>query len=81
MTGADNGGPAKSEAEKLARAMAIVEVAVQTMAEEGLSPVARAIGLAFHMNAQADLAMPTSDTRALFKLGLISDGQSKGGAA
>ena len=58
--------------ENLARAMAIVEVAVQQMAEEGIPPQARAIGLAFHMQAQVDLVMPTPATRAAFKLSLAT---------
>jgi hypothetical protein len=81
MTGADNGGPAKSEDEKLARAMAIVEAAVQTMAEEGLSPMMRVLGLAFHMNAQADLAIPNANLRRSFKYLVLTDEQSTGGAA
>jgi hypothetical protein len=57
-----------SERDHLARAMAIAEVAVQQMAEEGIPPQARAIGLAFHMQAQVDLAMPDAATAAAFKL-------------
>jgi hypothetical protein len=57
---------------KLARAMAIVEVAVQQMAEEGIDATARAIGLAFHMQAQAELAMPTPETALLFRMGIAT---------
>lgn len=56
----------------LARALAIAEVAVQQMAEEGIPPQARAIGLAWHMQAQADLAMPSPETAAAFKLSLAT---------
>ena len=59
-----------NQQERLARAMAIAEVAVQQMAEEGISPMERAIGLAFHMQAQVDLAMPTDATRDVFKRSL-----------
>lgn len=59
-----------TDAEKLARAMAIVEVAVQQMAGEGIGPTHRAIGLAFHMQAQAEMAMPTPETAAAFKLSI-----------
>jgi hypothetical protein len=57
---------------KLARAMAIVEAAVQTMAAEGISPLQRAIGLAWHMNTQIDIAMPTPETALMFKERLIA---------
>ena len=55
---------------KLTRAMAIAEVAVQQMAEEGIGSMQRAIGLAFHMQEQAELAMPTPETAAQFKMSL-----------
>lgn len=61
-----------TEEEKLARAMAIAETAVQQMAEEGLESRHRAIGLAFHMQRQAELAMPTPETIAAFKASLAT---------
>jgi hypothetical protein len=61
-----------TDEESLARAMAIAEVAVQQMAEEGIEPMQRAIGLAFHMNAQADIAMPTPETAKAFRAALAS---------
>ena len=56
-----------TDAEKLQKAMAIAEVAVQEMAEMGIGPMQRAIGLAFHMQAQAEMAMPTPETAMAFK--------------
>lgn len=61
-----------TDTEKLARAMAIAEVAVQQMAEEGIDPMKRAIGLAFHMQAQAEQAMPTPETAAAFKMSIAT---------
>jgi len=57
--------------DKLARAMAIAEVAVQTMAEEGIGPLHRAIGLAFHMQMQVEMAMPTAASALAFKAALV----------
>lgn len=53
--------------EKLAQAMAIAEVAVQDMADLDINPMQRAIALAFHMQAQAELAMPTAEAARAFK--------------
>lgn len=61
-----------NEQEMLAKAMAHVETAVQDMAELGFTPQQRAIALAFHMNRQAEIAMPTEGTAALFKQSLIA---------
>jgi hypothetical protein len=61
-----------TDEEKLAKAMSIVEVAVQEMAELDIGPIQRAIGLAWHMNAQVEMAMPTKDTADRFKAGLIA---------
>lgn len=60
------------EEQHLMRAMAIAETAVQQMAEEGIEPMQRAIGLAFHMQQQVDLAMPTDETALAFKLSLAT---------
>jgi len=59
-----------TDLEKVAKAMAIAEVAVQDMAELGIGPIQRAIGLGFHMQAQADLAMPTPEAARIFKASL-----------
>ncbi len=61
-----------TDQEKLAKAIAIAEVAVQEMAELGIGPMQRAIGLAFHMQAQVEHAMPTPETAAAFKLSLAT---------
>jgi acyl-CoA thioesterase FadM len=61
-----------TDEQKLARAMAIAEVAVQQMAEEGIEPMVRAIGLAFHMQRQAEIAMPTRDAAAAFKVSIAT---------
>ena len=60
--------------DKLAQAMTIAEVAVQEMAEAGIEPMQRAIGLAFHMQEQAELAMPNAEAAAAaaFKLSLAT---------
>ena len=62
--------------EQFARAMAIAEAAVQDMAAEGLDAQARAIGLAYHMQRQAELAMPTKETAAAFKASLALSGST-----
>lgn len=56
-----------TDEQKLAKAMAIAEAAVQDMAELGISPMQSAIGLAFHMQRQAELAMPTKEAAMAFK--------------
>ena len=56
-----------TDADALAKAMAIAETAVQDMADAGIGPTQRAIGLAFHMQRQAELAMPTTDKAMAFK--------------
>ncbi|MEY1555347.1 hypothetical protein AB3Y40_06895 [Yoonia sp. R2331] len=61
-----------NDEQSLTRAMAITEVAVQQMAEEGIKPMHRAIGLAFHMQAQAELAMPSPETAAAFKASIAT---------
>ena len=48
----------------------IFEVAVQQMAEEGIDAQKRAIALGFHMQSQAEIAMPTAETAAIFKQSL-----------
>lgn len=48
----------------LAKALSIVETAVQDMAAAGLDPMKRAVALAFHMQRQVDIAIPDA-TRAL----------------
>lgn len=60
-----------TDPEKLMKAMAIVEVAVQEMADAGIDAQQRAIGLAFHMQQQVEIAMPTPET-ASFKLTLAT---------
>ena len=54
-------------------ALAIAECAVQEMAELGIDPMQRAIALAWHMQRQADLAMPTEETAQAFKMSLATD--------
>lgn len=60
-----------TEQEQLARAMAIVEAAVQDMADEGLTAMQRSVALAWHMNAQVDQAMPMKATANAWKAQLI----------
>ena len=43
------------------------------MAELGIDPMQRAIALAWHMQRQADLAMPTEETAQAFKMSLATD--------
>ena len=62
-----------TDEQKIARAMSIVEAAVQDMADEGLNPMHRAVALAFHMNAQVDLAIPTKPEAQMFKASLTAD--------
>ena len=54
------------------KALAIAECAVQEMAELGIDPMKRAIALAWHMQRQADLAMPTEETAQAFKMSLAT---------
>lgn len=61
-----------TDEEALQLAMAMVEACVQDMAEKGLTAQHRAIGLAFHMQRQAEIAMPTPETAAAFKAALAS---------
>lgn len=55
---------------KLALALAMTEAAVRDMAEAGLSHQEIAIGLAFYVNEQAGLAMPTPEAATQFKQSL-----------
>ena len=57
----------------MSKALAIAECAVQEMAELGIDPMQRAIALAWHMQRQADLAMPTEETAQAFKMSLATD--------
>ena len=57
----------------MSKALAIAECAVQEMAEIGIDPMQRAIALAWHMQRQADLAMPTEETAQAFKMSLATD--------
>ena len=56
----------------MSKALAIAECAVQEMAELGIDPMKRAIALAWHMQRQADLAMPTEETAQAFKKSLAT---------
>ena len=56
---------------KLLRAMTMTEVTVQDMAESGLTPQDIAIGLAFHLKKQVDLAMPTEATRKIWMMSFL----------
>ena len=55
---------------RLAEALTLVELTVQQMAEAGIGPIQRAIALGIHMQSQADLAMPTPEAAAIFKLSI-----------
>ena len=57
----------------MSKALAIAECAVQEMAELGIDPMQRAIALAWHMQRQADLAMPTEETAQAFKMSLATE--------
>jgi len=57
----------------MSKALAIAECAVQEMAELGIDPMKRAIALAWHMQRQAELAMPTEETARAFKMSLATD--------
>ena len=57
----------------LNKALAIAECAVQEMAEIGIDPMQRAIALAWHMQRQAELAMPTEETAQAFKMSLATE--------
>ena len=57
----------------MSKALAIAECAVQEMAELGIDPMKRAIALAWHMQRQAELAMPTEETAQAFKMSLATD--------
>ncbi len=61
-----------TDTEKLLKAIAITEVAVQNMAELAITPTQRAIGLAFHMQRQCELAMPDSATALAFKTAIAT---------
>lgn len=56
----------------MSKALAIAECAVQEMAELGIDPMKRAIALAWHMQRQAELAMPTAETAQAFKMSLAT---------
>jgi len=56
----------------MSKALAIAECAVQEMAELGIDPMQRAIALAWHMQRQAELAMPTEETAQAFKMSLAT---------
>ena len=56
----------------MSKALAIAECAVQEMAELGIDPMKRAIALAWHMQRQAELAMPTEETAQAFKMSLAT---------
>ena len=57
----------------MSKALAIAECAVQEMAELGIDPMKRAIALAWHMQRQAELAMPTEETAQAFKMSLATE--------
>ena len=57
----------------IATALSMVEVAVADMAATGLPPMQIAVALAWHLNAQVDLAMPTEETARMFKRSLIGE--------
>ena len=57
----------------MSKALAIAECAVQEMAELGIDPMQRAIALAWHMQRQAELAMPTEETAQAFKMSLATE--------
>ena len=58
--------------EALAKAMTTVEMCVQDLAEAGLTPMQIAVGLAFHMNRQAELAIPYPAQCLMWKTALIA---------
>jgi len=58
--------------EALGRALSMVEIAVADMAEAGLQPMQIAIALAWHMNKQAEMALPNPAACALWKAGMIA---------
>jgi hypothetical protein len=61
-----------NDREQLARALAMVEAAVQDMADAGLNPHQRAVALAFHMKRQVDLWASTPGAAAAIKVSLAT---------
>jgi hypothetical protein len=52
---------------KVVLARSMTGAAVQAMAKSGLSPMQIAIGLAWHINSQVDLVMPSAESAATCK--------------
>lgn len=63
---------AMTDKEQLARAMVILDVAVQNMAIQSIGPIVRAVALASYMQAQVDLVMPNKAAADAFKRSLAT---------
>jgi len=55
----------------LARGMAMVEIAVQDMAEMGMTPIQIVVAPAWHLNQQAAIALPNRTGRNIWKASLL----------